>query len=528
VTVSVELPARRGVLGAVRRGLGSIAGRLVLASAAFALLVALAFALLVATVDDLRAAAEREANAKEVTVGVLAAEKLVVDLESGVRGFAITGDPRFLRPYTDGRLRMQGVLADLRRLTREDATTRRLGTQLATRIHTYAIEYAQPVVQIARDNQEAAQSSDSFLVGRQEVDQIRTRFRRLLEVVNATAEARADSASDRARQAVAIGVGGFALSGVLVALLGLYLVKSIGRPLRAAASGASRIAEGDFAQRLPERGPTEVRDLSRTFNRMAAQLAARERQLEAQNAALRASEQLKSELVSIVSHEVRTPLASVLGFTSLLLQRDVPDEEQRRYLEIIDAQGKRLASLLDDFLDVQRIEEGRLELASARVDLAALLREQVQLYEALSAEHRLELTLPTGPFVVEGDADRLAQVIGNLLSNAIKYSPHGGQVQIVGDRNGEAVRVSVRDDGVGIPESQHGRIFTKFFRGDAAASGIAGTGLGLAFARAVVEAHGGAIGFRSAPGKGSTFWVELPTVSGARHALHANREGGDL
>ncbi|HSL64119.1 MAG TPA: CHASE3 domain-containing protein, partial [Gaiellaceae bacterium] len=126
MTVSVELPARRGVLGALRSALGSIAGRLVLASAAFALLVALAFALLVATVDDLRAAAEREARAKEVTVGVLAAEKLVVDLESGVRGFAITGDTRFLRPYTDGRFRMQGVLADLRRLTREDAVTRRL------------------------------------------------------------------------------------------------------------------------------------------------------------------------------------------------------------------------------------------------------------------------------------------------------------------------------------------------------------------------------------------------------------------
>ncbi|HSC91422.1 MAG TPA: ATP-binding protein [Gaiellaceae bacterium] len=514
MTVSLELRARPGVLGVVRRGLGSIAGRLVLASAAFALLVAIAFALLVASVDDLRGATEREARAKNVTVGVLAAEKLVVDLESGVRGYAITGDRRFLRPYTEGRKRMPGVLDDLRELTAQDPAAKQLGGQLAAQIAQYADEYAAPVVLIARDNQEAAQSSDSFQVGRQRVDAIRRQFETLLDVVNAQARASADSSSDRARQAVAIGVGGFVLSGLLVALLGLYLVHSIGRPLRAAATGASKIAEGDFAQRLPERGPGEVRELSQTFNRMAAQLAARERELEAQNAALRASEQLKSELVSIVSHEVRTPLASVLGFTSLLLQRDVPEDEQRRYLEIIDAQGKRLAALLDDFLDVQRIEEGRLELARARVDLAALLREQVQLYEALSADHALALTLPTGPFVVEGDADRLAQVIGNLLSNAIKYSPEGGSVEVVGDRNGDHVRVSVRDHGLGIPEGQHGRIFTKFFRGDAAASGIAGTGLGLAFARAVVEAHGGAIGFRSAPGKGSTFWVELPVGNG--------------
>ena len=106
---------------------------------------------------------------------------------------------------------------------------------------------------------------------------------------------------------------------------------------------------------------------------------------------------------------------------------------------------------------------------------------------------------------MRGDSNRLAQVVGNLLSNAIKYSPEGGIVHVRGERANASVRISVADEGLGIPDAQQSRIFTKFFRGDAVASGIAGSGLGLAFARAVVETHGGKMGFTSAEGKGSTF-----------------------
>jgi signal transduction histidine kinase len=128
----------------------------------------------------------------------------------------------------------------------------------------------------------------------------------------------------------------------------------------------------------------------------------------------------------------------------------------------------------------------------------------------------LALRIASEPLPVRGDANRLAQVVGNLLSNAIKYSPEGGTVEVVGEDEDGVVFMSVRDEGVGIPEDQQERIFTKFFRGDAAASGIAGTGLGLAFARAVVEAHGGRISFKSDAGHGSTFWVELPRADSVR------------
>jgi signal transduction histidine kinase len=300
------------------------------------------------------------------------------------------------------------------------------------------------------------------------------------------------------------------MCAALIVLFGVLLARSIARPVRDVALGASRLAGGDLSLRLEEGGPGEVGELTRAFNTMAEALEEGRTELEEQNERLRHSEQLKSELVSIVSHEVRTPLASVLGFTSLLLHRDVDPDTRRDYLEIIDAQGRRLATLLDDFLNVQRIEEGRLDLSDERVDLRELLREQVRLFSAQSPRHELDLHLPTAPLVVRGDSNRLAQVIGNLLSNAIKYSPDGGRVRITGEPDGDAVALSVRDQGVGIPEDQQTRIFTKFFRGDAAASGIAGTGLGLAFARAVIEAHGGRLNFTSAAGQGSTFRVELP------------------
>ena len=145
--------------------------------------------------------------------------------------------------------------------------------------------------------------------------------------------------------------------------------------------------------------------------------------------------------------------------------------------------------------------------------MASLLREQVQLFTAQSQNHRLELELAREPLAVRGDSNRLAQVVANLLSNAIKYSPSGGTVEVVGEEENGAVRVSVRDEGLGIPAEDREQVFTKFFRGDASEHGISGSGLGLAFARAVIEAHGGHIDFESTAGEGSTFWVELPRAA---------------
>src|SRR5437660_4568798 len=225
------------------------------------------------------------------------------------------------------------------------------------------------------------------------------------------------------------------------------------------------------------------------------------------------SEEAKSELGSVVPHELRTPLASVLGFTSVLLQREVAEEQRLEYLEIIEAQGRRLSALVNDFLDVQRLEEGQLSIASELVDVSRVVREQSELFAGQSPKHLLDVSLPPTPLPVRGDSNRLAQVVANLLSNAIKYSPQGGTVRVAGRRNDGAVRVTIQDEGVGIPAELQPQIFGKFVRGHATAEGIEGSGLGLAISRSLVEAHGGSIDFQSTKGQGSTFWFEIPTAS---------------
>jgi two-component system sensor histidine kinase VicK len=283
--------------------------------------------------------------------------------------------------------------------------------------------------------------------------------------------------------------------------------------VRRASSAAAQVAAGDFDVRLDESGAGEVGALLSAFNSMARALELGRRELLEQNERLRESEQHKRDLISMVSHEIRTPLASVVGFTSLLLEREFPSDEQRRYLEIVDQQARRLAGLAGDFLDVQLLEGGGLSFDYAPFDLVDLASEQVRLFFSHADDHTIDLDVPDEPVIVNADRDRIAQVIGNLLSNAIKYSPSGGRVRLLLTANERNAQLSVVDEGMGIPVADRARIFEKFFRGPGAAAAIGGTGLGLAVAREIVTSHGGRIEVESEPGQGSTFTVRLPRVS---------------
>jgi PAS domain S-box-containing protein len=224
-------------------------------------------------------------------------------------------------------------------------------------------------------------------------------------------------------------------------------------------------------------------------------------------------ERLRADFVASVSHELRTPLTSILGFADTLLVRSSVSGDQRHFVEIIRDEAERLRRLIDALLDLRQLSEGAERREPDVVDLAELLEEQVDRFAERTSGHELVLDLAGRPLAVRAERRRLEQVVVNLLSNAIKYSPAGGKVTVRGECDDGAVQVGVTDRGLGIPEAQQEQIFTKFFRVDTPdRTTITGSGLGLALSREIVEAYGGAIGFESAEGRGSTFHFRLPAA----------------
>jgi signal transduction histidine kinase len=495
---------------------------MLVASLALAAIVVSVFVALIFAVSAARTATKQETRSKNVTAAALRLQKLVLDLETGVRGYVITGDQRWLRPYYNASRELPARMEAFRLLARTEPRQRTRAQGITTAIVEYESDFA---VNVIRFSNLAAARLALKEEGQLGIQRIRRRFTRFLTAESALSESRERSAEAKTSHAIELGVVGLGGSTILILLFGIYLARVIARPVSEAAAGAGQLAGGDLSIRLSQTGPGEVGELTRSFNEMAERLQATRSELEKQNAQLRDSERLKSDLVNTVSHELRTPLSGVLGFTKLLLTRDFDSETRRHYLGIVDAQARRLSELLDDFLDVRRIEEGRFERARELVDMAALLEEEAQLYRQQSPRHDVAVKIEKGPLPVIGNPDRLRQVIGNLISNAIKYSPQGGVVEVTAVSDNGSVRFEVHDEGMGIPRSQQAQIFTKFFRGDAAASGITGTGLGLAVSRDIVESHGGRIGFTSAEGEGTTFYVELPGVNGVKERQgHVERQ----
>src|SRR4051812_521876 len=350
----------------------SLSSRVIAGSAVLAVIVAAAFGVLVYAVSTLDDATRRERHAKAVTATTLQLEKLVLDLETGVRGYVLTGRKSTLEPYQAAIKVLPGQLASFKRLPQTPGQ-RQMARDVATQIDQYLNDFAANVVALARVFPAAVRTQDVALEDDARIGDIRRGFEKFLRTENVLSAKQTTAAEHRSDQAIMLAVAGLILSAGLIGGFGLYLARAIGRPVQGVAHGATRLAGGDLSTRLQPAGPREVRELTASFNRMAERLEEGRRELEAQNERLRESERAKSELVSVVAHELRTPLASVLGFTSVLLQRDVTPEERRQYLGIIDAQGRRLASLVNDFLDAQRLDEGKLTLAQDLVDMGRIL-----------------------------------------------------------------------------------------------------------------------------------------------------------
>jgi PAS domain S-box-containing protein len=230
------------------------------------------------------------------------------------------------------------------------------------------------------------------------------------------------------------------------------------------------------------------------------------------------AEKMKSEFVSTVSHELRTPLTSIKGSLGLIRSGVTGDMPQKlmTMLEIAYKNSERLVLLINDILDIEKIEAGKMDFHMVDLDLGPLVVEAVNANEAYAAEHnvKLDVSIPDGPAFVRGDHARLMQVLANLLSNAAKFSSEGGTVEIWLEQLDDIWRLSVTDHGVGIPDEFVSTIFQRFSQADSSDTRkIGGTGLGLSICRAIIDNYDGEIDFSTAVGKGSTFYFDLPVSS---------------
>jgi signal transduction histidine kinase len=511
-TLDAASSAGEGRTRLLRGGSGLVA-RIALSAMVVAIGLAIVFGVLFLAIITLRDRSVQAAHTQQVIATANRLQTFVIDLETSVRGYVITKNESDLRPWRRAQRQYPTEMKRLLALTRDNPMQHERALALRSAIHSYLQTYSKPLVDYITRNPQVAPNVATSRRGGNQVEGIRARFGEFLHTETELSNERQSRARTTAQHALWVGGAGLGASLLLILLGALYLNRAVARPVRLTARAAARIAGGDFSERLRTTGPGEVGELERTFNTMAASLERTLADLEERNRLLAESEQAKGELVSNVSHELRTPLASVLGFSALMLDRDLPADERRRYLEVIRTEAHRLAALLNDLLDLQRVEQEALELRQELVDLNDLLAAQVTLYSAQSEDHALRFEPAGEELLIKGDRDRLAQVIGNLLSNGIKYSPQGGEVEVGAGRIGDEVTVWVRDHGLGIPEEHKDRIFTKFFRGDVGRErGIAGTGLGLVLARQIIEAHGGEVGFESEEGSGSTFWIRLPAA----------------
>jgi signal transduction histidine kinase len=298
---------------------------------------------------------------------------------------------------------------------------------------------------------------------------------------------------------------------LLALLLALILSRALTGPIRRIDTRLAAIASGDFSGHVEVPNRDELGALAANLNRTNDELGRLYRELEE-------ASRHKSEFLANMSHELRTPLNAVIGFSDVLRDQMFGElnEKQMDYVNDIHTSGRHLLTLINDILDMSKIEAGRMDLQVSSFNLPEVLRNSVSLLRERATRQGITLSLEVDASIDGIDADErlLKQVLFNLLSNALNFTDRGGRVEVVAQDRGNDVAISVRDDGAGIAPEDQARIFLEFEQAGKSKA-QEGTGLGLALSRRFVELHGGRLTVDSAPGKGSTFIFTLPKSPGS-------------
>ncbi len=302
---------------------------------------------------------------------------------------------------------------------------------------------------------------------------------------------------------------GFGVGSIgLALLLGHAISSSLVVPVRKMEERLGEIASGDFSRRVDVVNRDELGTLAENLNRMNDELRGLYQQLETAN-------RHKSEFLANMSHELRTPLNAIIGFSEMLKEQYFGDlnEKQLEYVTDIHSSGRDLLSLINDILDLSKVEAGRMELELSEFELPLAIGNCMTLVKERAARHGIALDLKVGEGLCcfNGDERKFKQILLNLLSNAVKFTPEGGRISVVAGINDAVVTISVSDTGIGISPEDQKTIFEEFRQAKGKGRGKSeGTGLGLTLTKKFIELHGGTIQLESEVGKGSTFTFTLP------------------
>jgi signal transduction histidine kinase/CheY-like chemotaxis protein len=311
-----------------------------------------------------------------------------------------------------------------------------------------------------------------------------------------------------------------------------WLAQRVTRPLVHLREVATALAKGRRSAPINPTRQDEVGDLGRAFDHMAAALAERTAQLEAanedlgeQNRRIQQADRLKSEFLANMSHELRTPLNAIIGFAEIMHDGKVGpvSSQHKEYLGDVLTSARHLLQLINDILDLSKVEAGKMEFRPARINLAVVVQEARAIVRTMAAKKRINLRSEIDPSLCEIEADpkSLKQILYNYLSNALKFTLEGGVVTVrARPEDVDHFRIEVEDSGIGIKAEDRQRLFVEFQQLDASAGKkYSGTGLGLALTKKIVEAQGGRVGVNSTPGTGSAFYAVLPRFPRASNQI---------
>jgi signal transduction histidine kinase/CheY-like chemotaxis protein len=437
---------------------------------------------------------------------------VLTDAETGQRGYLITGNEVFLKPYNAAVSTNDGVnqdLQDLRQLTSDNPDQLKYLDSLEILVAEKLKLLGATIEMYRTSGFAAAQQAVESLAGKQAMDEIRLVIAEMQNMEKELLQQRSDNASSSLRNTVTIMGFGVVLAVILLISSAFLINREISERRRV--EEALKQLNSELDQRVEQR----------TSALKASDRKRRKVERHAREIVERAS-QAKSEFLSRMSHELRTPLNSILGF-SQLLQMDELTPDQKGSVEQILKSGHHLLDLINEVLDITRIESGRMEISSEPVQLEEALNAAVDLIRPLADKRGISIQIKTPSskdVFVNADNQRLKQVLLNLLSNAVKYNREGGEIHVTASLLMDGfLHLAVRDSGPGIPPEKMERLFIPFDRLELDPNLVEGTGLGLALSKGLVEAMGGRIGAQSVVGQGSTFWLDLQLTSQQKEAI---------